>query len=45
MSEYPGKDPCKARKVSEEITICGENEGVKMDEWSYKAGQNKELKN
>ena len=27
---------------SEEITISGGNEGVKMDEWSYQAGQNKE---
>ena len=27
---------------SEEITISGGNEGVKMDERSYQAGQNKE---
>ena len=27
---------------SEEITIGGGNEGVKMDERSYQAGQNKE---
>ena len=27
---------------SDEITICGGNEGVKMDERSYQAGQNKE---
>ena len=27
---------------SEEITIRGGNEGVKMDERSYQAGQNKE---
>ena len=30
---------------SEEITISGGNEGVKMDEQSYQAGQNKELNN
>ena len=30
---------------SEEITISGGNEGVKMDERSYQAGQNKEWNN
>ena len=27
---------------SEEITICGRNEGVEMDELSYQGGQNKQ---
>ena len=36
----PGQKPMYMG--SEEITISGGNEGVKMDEWSYQAGQNKE---
>ena len=36
----PGEKPLY--KGNEEITICGGNEGVKMDERSYQAGQNKE---
>ena len=30
---------------SEEITVSGGNEGVKMDERCYQAGQNKECNN
>ena len=29
---------------SEEITICGGNEGVKLDEWSYQAGRNERIR-
>ena len=36
----PGQKP--VYMGSEEITICCGNEGVNMDERSYKAGQNKE---
>ena len=35
----PGQTPMYTG--SEEITVCGGNEGVKMDEWNYQGGQNK----